>query len=170
MIDFTDDIKPNNVLEGYFKIERVLHDTGESLDSYEDHNVIVTSAQSAIIRAIAEPTANSTISKIKLGDDVGTGTVTNPQPAQSSYDSTTMSVVFDAPYTLNIGFNNSITVTFNTTIVGADVMALYPSASSKYFTSAALHTGNGNVFSYKRFPQKSISSVVDINITWSIHY
>lgn len=170
---------PRFEFKGFFGFDRINTITGEVLDSYEDHNVIVLDAKSAIIRAISQPTVASTINKIKLGNDIGTGTnvtAKNPEPAQQTYDETTMSVVFDAPYVLNVGFDSPTSVTFNVTIVGKDVMAQYPNDSSKTITSAALHTGipsgasTGKVFAYKRFTQTSISSVVDLNIKWAIQF
>lgn len=166
-----EDILYKNDIKGTITLERVDSITGQRIDFYEDHNVIVQGAKNPIIRAISSPDYNSTINKIKLGNDVGTGTVTNPEPAQDTYDNTTMSVIFDAPYTLKTGYDITRTlVTFNVTIVGSDVLSLYPSNVSQTFTSAALHTGNDTVFAYKRFPQKTISGTVDLNVTWSIHY
>lgn len=236
-------------LHGTLRIQRVNAITKEVLDEYEDENIVVRDARSAIITAISNPTFNSTITKIKIGSDIGEsitggpaisfndsnpdtinrdigsfiddgfqngdsitvsgsinndgeytvstvtdttltldvgdtltaetgtvgvditrGTLDNPSAPLDTYDETTMDILFDAPYALNKGYADSITATFNVTIKGADVLALYPGDTSKILTSAALHTGNGNVFSYKRFPQKSISALVDINISWNIHY
>lgn len=101
---------------------------------------------------------------------VSRGTPAEPTPPKNTYNENSMDVVFDAPYVLNVGSLNPTTATFNVTIFGDDVMDLYPSDSSKEFNSAALHTGDGRVFAYKRFPAKSISRLVDINITWSISW
>jgi len=101
---------------------------------------------------------------------ISTGTVDAPITAQTTYDETDMSIIFDAPYTLAVGFPNAQSVNFSVTIIGSDVMALYPSDTSKRFNSAALHTGNGNVFAYKRFPQKSISALVNLSVVWGITY
>ena len=100
----------------------------------------------------------------------GTPSPNNPTSAIETYDETTMSLIFDAPYALSVGYPNSTTVSFGTTIIGQDVMDLYPSESSKIITSAALHTNNTNVFAYKRFPQKSISALVDLSIVWQISF
>jgi len=100
----------------------------------------------------------------------GVGSPNNPVTAVDTYDATTMNIIFDSSYVLTVGYPNATSVTFSTTILGVDVMALYPSETSKIFTSAALHTGNTKVFAYKRYPQKSISKVVDLAISWTIAY
>jgi len=145
-------------------------ETNELIQTYADTNVIVLDARTSVVHSISSPISDYTISKLKLGDDVGTGTVDNPQAASNTYDENTMSIVFDAPYTLAVGYPDSISVNFGTTIIGQDVLDLYPAETSKIFTSAALHTGNGKVFSYKRFPRISISALVNIQISWTLSY
>jgi len=56
------------------------------------------------------------------------------------------------------------------TINGADLMSYYPGDNSKIFTSAALHVSGGQVFAYKRFSKKSISSLVNIVVSWILTY
>lgn len=104
------------------------------------------------------------------GVSITTGSVDVPSNPKNTYTSTTMDVVFNAPYTLGVGYPDNKSVNFSVTIIGADVMALYPGDTSKIFTSAALHTGDGNVFAYKRFPKRSISELVNMSISWVITY
>lgn len=101
---------------------------------------------------------------------VGTASLDNPITPLDTYNETTMSVIYTDPDTFTIGYSNSTSVTFSATIDGADVMTYYPSEVTKTITSAALHVGNGDVFAYKRFPQKSISNLVDILINWTIKF
>lgn len=162
--------KIDNELIGHLQFDIVDAKTDEVLDTFSEKQIIVLDAREALISGISDPSTGTTISSIKLGDDVGTGTIDNPQPALNTYDETTMNVIFDAPYTLIRTNPTPISVSYAVTIIGVDVMALYPGDTSKIFTSAALHTGNGNVFSYKRFPKKSISELVNINIQWTLSY
>lgn len=97
----------------------------------------------------------------------GTASLDNPEPPKDYYDNTTMDVVYTQTG-LNANFPNERTVNFSVTITGADVMALYPSENFVEITSAALHTNDDELFAYKRFPQRSISDVLDIAVNWSI--
>lgn len=99
-----------------------------------------------------------------------------PKTALTSYDETTMELIFNSDlvfggYTFVVNHSLSQpTAEFSFTIIGQDVMDQNPGVTSKNFCSAALHTGNGNVFSYLRFPKIGISSLVNINFVWTIYY
>lgn len=262
---------PNPQMKGYVTIDILDAKTGEILEHHENPNIITYESQQALVGAVSAPNANTTVSSVSLGTDLGelsvagtsitltspgtitrasgswltdgfiigdyitlAGTVSNntantglpvlqigtvntstitlatgsvtingvgytlgtitsegastsvqvsrgsllsPSAPFASYDESTMAAMsfagqdlFDAPYPLLVGTINQTTVNFSVIIVGADVMALYPGTTSQIFTSAALKTGNGKVFAYQRFPQKSISSVVNIAISWSVGY
>lgn len=162
--------KIDNSLKGYLKFEIVDAKTNEVLDTFDEQQVVVLDSREALITGISNPSLQNVITNIKLGDDVGTGTEDVPEPADESYDETTMDIVFAAPYDLSLSTPSAFSISYAVTIIGADVMALYPAETSKIFTSAALHTNNNKVFSYKRFTKKSISSLVNINIQWVLTY
>ena len=97
----------------------------------------------------------------------------NPRPPEDSENASSISLVYTPTddNALVIGFSGAESVTFNNTIIGTNVMAAYPSDITKQITSAALYWNNGNaVFAYKRFPVKSISQSLDIDVSWTIHY
>jgi hypothetical protein len=103
-----------------------------------------------------------------------TGNPSNNNPASptENYNTSSMSIVHTATDygSLSIGYASLTSTSFSMTISGTDVLSNYPTETSKIFTSAALHSTNGKVFAYKRFPQKSVSDLVDINISWTISY
>lgn len=101
---------------------------------------------------------------------VSTGTIDVPLTALNTYDETYMQIIQDASYVLGVGYPDSQSVNFAVTIVGQDVIDLWAPETSKRINSAALHSGNGKVFVYKRFSAKSISALVNIVISWSITY
>jgi len=100
----------------------------------------------------------------------GAPSLDNPIPPSDTYNASTMSIIYTDPDPFTVGYSNSTSVTFSSTISGVDVMTYYPLDITKIITSAALHTGNTNVFAYKRFPQKSISKLVDILVNWTIKF
>lgn len=101
---------------------------------------------------------------------VGTPSPNNPAAPLDTFNASSMSVVYAPTVPFTVGYSNVTSVTFSVTISGADLMALYPAEITKILTSAALHTGNAKVFAYKRFPQKSISALLDILINWTIKF
>lgn len=246
--------------KGTFACQLVDHETGKVIQDWENHNIIVLQAQSALLGAVCLPSANFTISVIKIGNDLGelsttgsvsvtfavasggngptitrasgswitdgfvvgdnitiTGTASNnttgtigvltatvmtlvttdtlvaetttscvisrgigtaPSAPMDTYNQNTMAatslsgaILFTSPSTLACSASNPTTYVFNTTLSGSTVIAAQPAGTqSVNMSSAALHTGNGNVFSYTRFAQKSISALIDINVSWTIEW
>ena len=101
---------------------------------------------------------------------IGAASNNNPITPIDTYNAGSMSLIYTSLNTFIVGYNNVTSVTLSITVDGADLMTNYPAETSKIITSAALHTGNGNVFAYKRFPQKSVSALVDILINWTIKF
>ena len=103
---------------------------------------------------------------------VGTPSLSNPRPAKVTETDSSMSLINiptdTTPFT--IGYASTTSVSFSTTVSGDVVLVAYPSETTKIITSAGLYTGNDNVFAYKRFPQKSISALINIDITWTIQF
>lgn len=155
--------------KGFLTLEIVNRLTGEVVDRHSDSNVLVIDSKQAMARSIAGNQLG-VITDLKIGDDIGSGTLDNPEAPNDGYDETTMDVVYEFPGDLVVGYPNSSSVNFSATISGEDVMDNYPNEVSIVFTSAALHTNSGDVFSYKRFEQKSISELLDISIVWEIQF
>jgi hypothetical protein len=104
---------------------------------------------------------------------VGTPSDENPRPPIDTENASSISLVYTPTddNALIIGFSGVSSVTFNNTIIGTNVIADYPTEVTKQITSAALYWNSGvSVFAYKRFPVKSISEAIDIDISWTIHY
>lgn len=138
---------------------------------HKDSNILVLDAETAITKAIAG-NSEGFITTLKLGTDVGSGTEESPEAPSSTYDETTMLTPFTVPSNLIIGYSNSLTVAFSVTVDGMDVVTELGDGSqtSIKITSAALHTKNGKVFSYKRFPRISISGALSISFVWTIGF
>lgn len=161
--------------------DTIFRDAGSWIeDGFIDQmSITITNTTSNNITATVAAVTHDTITLVLTDTLVAEGPVTNvnitgtaspdnPEPPKESYTSSTMDVVFDAPYTLSVTYPDPLTATFSVTIIGADVLAGYPLENFKVITSAALHTNNTNLFSYKRFPQRSISELLDLAISWSI--
>lgn len=157
--------------KGKFRLDLLDKDTGSILFSYEDPNILVLDSKTAIVTAIAGIDSGF-ITELKVGTDVGSGTQDSPEDPDDTYNETTMENPYSVSQSLISGFTDATTVAFSATAVGADVVAAIGGGSetSVVINSAALHTKNGKVFSYKRYPRISVSDAVNISFLWSIGY
>lgn len=99
-----------------------------------------------------------------------------PELPLTTFDDLSMDIIFDAgggyaPFGVDFSLIEP-KVSFQFTIVGSDVIdyQLPSVVSSVVFNSASLHLGNGDVFSYIRFPKNAISTLVNITVVWSIYF
>lgn len=144
--------------------------SNNGVDVYTIASVTPTTLTLSVSSAVTNegPTSAPTI--------VGNPSNNNPIAPTENFNASSMSVIhyptdpLGLNKSLSIGYSSATSTTFSLTIVGAEVLADYPTETTKIITSAALHSANGNVFAYKRYPQKSISELVDINISWTIQY
>tara|TARA_B100000700_G_C14969464_1_gene820583 strand:+ start:832 stop:1362 length:531 start_codon:yes stop_codon:yes gene_type:complete len=145
-------------------------ETGEIIDVYEDDNLVLDNALNYLVRCIGEsgfPTSD--ITELKLGNDVGSGTLVTPDDPTADLDGTDQSVVYSIPsgeFFTEFPQNNQ--VRFFATVNGATVMANYPDQPNVVYTSAVLYQANGDAFSYKRFSGRTISRLISIDISWTI--
>lgn len=158
----------SNLPTGRLSFRIINRETGEVVDQFDDKNVLVVDSRTSITRAIAGNTLG-VIRFLKIGNDVGSGTIYEPEPAHESYDENVMNVLFESQ-NLTVGYPDPRTVAFNVLVRGTDVLRQHPGLTDVKFTSAALHTADGNVFSYKRFPVRTISDVLDLSIVWTIGF
>lgn len=145
-------------------------ETGEVIDIYEDDNLVLDGALNYLIRAIGQSGfAASPVSELKLGDDVGTGTLVQPDDPTGDLTGLDQSVVYSIPSgEFFTEYPQTNQVRFFATVNGATVMANYPNEPNVVYTSAVLYQTNGDAFSYKRFSGRTISNLISIDISWTI--
>lgn len=160
---------------GHLTMTEINKETGERTVVFDEDNVITLQGFSEIMKRITFPTDNTEIEgsyiyNIVLGDDIGTGTVFEPQAATSSLTETSQSVVYSIPREdINFNYVNSQTLELGTVLDGTAILnANFPTEVDMRYTSATVRYQNGKVFSYKRFPVRSLSRLVDIEIVWRI--
>ena len=136
----------------------------------ETRLVLSYSATQAIMdQALTVPAAASAYLFVNNGESPFA-----PQAATATYDTTSMDIAFDSSipaYTFVKNYNLVLPqVSLSVEIIGADVMAQNLTVSSVTMTSAALHTANGEVFSYLRFPKISMNELINITVVWTLYY
>ena len=157
-------------LRGDFQMKVTNKETGELIDSHMERNIIVDVSKQRVISGISNSSSDNIITKITVGDDIGSGTLVSPEPPNASFTKNSMNVVYAIPSALSRTYPTVDSVQYDVTISGADLMAQYPSDASKIITSAMLQTGDDEAFAYKRFKRLTISELVDVTITWTISY
>ena len=152
-------------------------ETGEIIDEFSEDNVITVFGFSELLSRFNKPTADTSISgsylyTIKLGDDVGTGTLLVPEDANESLLSVDQSVVYTVPNTdMVLTYLSSKEFKYSTVLNGQTILdTYYPTDIEMRYTSATMRLFNDGSFSYKRFPVRSLSRLVDIDITWTFTF
>ena len=162
--------KLNDKLTGTFTMEFVDKLTGEVVDVYEGKNIVLPYSYQSLLKCVGGARQNDYMIRIiKFGDDVGAGTLDNPEAPDSTYTIANQDVLFTQDG-LDVFYETDKSVLFTITIDGNVFMDNFPTLTSKGITSATLCSGEGQVFSYKRFPEKMISRLFDININWKLEY
>lgn len=144
--------------------------TGKIIDTYEEKNLVVSVGMDQVLKAITtKDTNNFVIETISIGDDVGSGTVMNPEQPSTSYSKNNQNVIYSAPSDLFIISRPSETsVQLFATLDGERVMESYPDSPNIIYTSATIRTVGDEVISYKRFPARTISRLISVDIIWTL--
>lgn len=145
-------------------------ETGEIIDTFKDSNVILTQGKSEILKALTVFDTNiHRVKTIKIGNDVGTGTVLNPQPATADLTENAQDVLYEVPENaFSVSYPNINSVRFSASLNGLEVMSNYPTLPNIIYTSAVIHTFGNKGIAYRRFPARTISSLISVDIAWTI--
>lgn len=147
-------------------------DTGVEVEpDFTQKNVILSQGITAFFKAFGESSnASFAVDTIKIGSDVGDGgTISAPIAATSELTETDQTVVYSTPAgEFFVTYPTANQISFLATINGANVMAEYPSQPNVYYTSAAIYNKEGTAIAYKRFAARTISSLISVDISWTI--
>jgi hypothetical protein len=157
-------------LTGEVKLITKNKKTGEIIDTFEDNNLVVSIGMDQVLKAITtKDTNNFVIETISIGDDVGSGTVMNPEQPESSYTKLNQSVVYATPPEFfTISRPSQTSVQLYATLDGEEVMVAYPDSPNIIYTSATIRTVDNEIISYKRFPARTISRLISVDIIWTL--
>ena len=156
-------------ISGQFSMT-IRDESGGIIDQYVDNNIVLTSGKSHILKALSVKDTNMyTVKTIRLGSDVGSGTLIEPEQPVSTLTEDSQTVIYTTPDTsMNITYPSLTKVTYNAIIDGASVMALFPEVPNIVYTSAAIITHGGLAIAYKRFPARTISSIISVDVSWTL--
>lgn len=143
---------------------------GKVVGELDEKNIVLTQGKSLILRAFGEPGHSDYVVKtIKIGNDVGSGTILAPTPPTANLTEDDQDVVYTTPdEEFFVTFPTATSVRYLATINGANVMAEYPALPNIVYTSASIYTISDQSITYKRFPARTISELISVDITWTI--
>jgi hypothetical protein len=150
-------------------VERCIK-TGKVLDTVEYKNVVLTQGKGEILRAFSVPLLDTNkVKTIVVGNDVGSGDLMNPEDPDASYTEANMETVYTVPEEeFFIDFPTDNSVRYRATLNGPAVMILYPNLPNVVYTSASIFTNANKAVTYKRFPARTISALISVEITWTL--
>jgi hypothetical protein len=143
---------------------------GGIIDEYIDNNIVLTSGKNHILKALSVKDTNLyTVRTVRLGNDVGSGTLVEPEQPVATMSEDSQNVIYTTPdLSMNVTYPSLTKVTYNAIVDGASVMALFPEVPNIVYTSAAIVTHGGFAIAYKRFPARTISSIISVDISWTL--
>jgi len=100
----------------------------------------------------------------------------SPEPASASFDETTMEVVYDSALATSTSLQFNITtstpakMTVTHEVHGKDIMNQNSGRAIIDIYSCAIHTANGDVFSYLRFPRVTATETITFKVVWEYTY
>lgn len=144
--------------------------TGDVLSSYHEHNVVVDTHMDIIIARLYEDNPEYKVTKARIGTDVGTGTNVDPELPTTLTTAEDQEVIYETTENVSVDYGSPRSITYNIFLNGETIMNLFPQEESIGFNSLSLTTQNDIVFSYRRFPERSITEATNINILWTLYY
>lgn len=164
------DVQDSFQVVGHLTIIEKDANTGKVLDVYEDKNVVLTQGKGFILRGFSNAANNIYTAKtIKLGNDVGAGDILNPEAPVSSLTEADQSVVYSIdPSDFFSTAPTPTSIRFLASVSGAKFMQSFPGELSAIYTSAAIYTVGDKAVTYKRFPARTISSMISVDIIWTL--
>lgn len=170
-----------NEISGRLEITEYLKATGEVVGHYEDNNVILESGVNDLFgRLIASDASNNKmISNFVLGSDFGETedpgggwTSFNPLMAEKTYTSANQDSIYSVPeFNMVINYPDLNVVQYGTILDGDDILTNdFPGEISIQYSSLTTRFRDGASFAFKRFPVRSLSRVIFVQISWTFDW
>lgn len=168
-------------VEGILTIREFSKETGELIGEYEDKNVITELGMNTLFLRMALADADTTmkLQNIVLGEDYGIEedasggwTVFNPKPAEKHYTTSNQFSVYAVPEAdMVFDYPDQNTLQIGTLLDGKYILdTFFPNEVDMRYTSATFRFANATTFSYKRFPIRSLSRLIDVQIVWTFRF
>lgn len=166
--------KDNIDLNGHLQIRAKDAMSGDIIysEAFDDHNVITSKGASIFLDRVTKSAEAAYITTIYLGDDVGNGNLLNPEEEKESYTNINQNIVYQIPVSdITLTYPDPFTFELATVLNGTAILdSMFPTDIDMRFTSATIRFSDDEVFAYKRFPVRSLSRLVDIELVWTVSF
>lgn len=166
----------NSQVHGYFEMKVFKHGTDELVDHYYEHNVITNEGLSLLWRRFVDlDNSDRTLYTFFLGDDYGNPTqysLLDPEPENTSLTKDDQSIVYRVEEDdMVVSYPSASSIQFSTLLDGDVILDTYfPGLVDMRYCSATMRFRDLTTFSYKRFPVRSLSRLIDIQVIWTYEF
>ena len=165
-------------IKGVIIIREFSKETGELVGEYTDENVVTElGINTLFLRMTLSDDPNiMRFDHFTLGNDDGSAeepgagwAPLNPKPALKRYTTLNQYTVYDVPYgDMVFDYPNTNEMQAATLLDGNYILdSFFPDQVDMVYTSATLRFRNNTTFAYKRFPARSLSRLIDVQIIWT---
>lgn len=158
------------MVEGILTISE-FDEKGFLIGKLQERNMVTDAGIRALWGRIttADTTASLRLDTLVLGDDFGNPnewSIFNPEPPNRSFTAADQNATYTIPE-VTFEFPSDEALRCSVLIDGTETMNNdFPEEIEYHYTSMTLRFNNGTVFSFKRFPIRSISRNVQVFIDW----
>lgn len=174
-------IKSKMNIMGILSIKEIDKETGEVVGSYEDENVITEQGVNTLFFRMATSDQDnvSMFDRFFLGDDygekeepLGGWEPLNPLPASRRYTTLNQDTVYDVPSEdMVFSYKDENTIQVSTLLDGSFILdSFFEDEVDMRYCSATMRFKGGTTFAYKRFPMRSLSRLIDVQIVWTFRF
>lgn len=163
----------NISINGTLSINSINTEDGTIIDNIDECNVVTAQGASELLSRLTRndsTVTDSFIQTIALGNEVGTGDLLGPEPADESYTASKQDLIYTVPpEDISITYPDPFTFEISTVLNGTSIIeSTFPQDIEMRFTSATIRYANSKALAFKRFPVRSLSRLVDIEIRWTV--
>lgn len=160
---------------GVLTIRTIDKQTGNIVDEYSDRNVVTVSGMGYMWQRLSKKSGSLPFKfdHFTFGSDTGAASGGPwdeflPKPAENTYTKSNQTVIYeDDPANLVDTYPEPNTLQLSSLLDGQFILDNYfPSETEVIYNSATLRFANDEVFSYKRFPVRTISRLLDVQVIW----
>lgn len=168
--------KQTGGINGVVSIKTICKKTGKVLDEFKDSNVVTLGGMKKMWERTTSSgsVTDNTIQYFSLGKDYGIEeggdwNIFSPKPAENTYTANNQFVIYnDNPSNTVYEYPSDNELQVGTLLDGEYIIdTFFDDEVTVMYNSATIRFGDGTVFSYKRFPVRSISRLVDVQILWT---
>lgn len=168
--------KQRGGINGIITIRTIEKSSGNIIDEFVENNVVTLGGMERLWERLStgNPPSTHNLQYFALGEDYGLEeggdwNIFAPKSAVNTYTKENQAVIYnDSPANIVFEYPSENVLQVGTLLDGEAIIdEFFPDDVVVRYNSATIRFGDETVFSYKRFPVRSISRLVDVQILWT---